>query len=106
MTKIRVKLALGLLGFGLVAALPASGQTYSAVPGGDAQYAQCLMYSVTRYKGGENPSPVSGQTKAEAFCTCMWQETPDDFRGNLAKFSETTKGAATNAICEKYANWQ
>ena len=40
MTKIRVKLALGLLGFGLVAALPASGQTYSVVPGGDAQYAQ------------------------------------------------------------------
>jgi hypothetical protein len=36
----------------------------------------------------------------------MWNETPDDFKGNLVAFSETAKGAATNKTCEKYSNWE
>lgn len=83
-----------------------SAQQYQAVPAGDAQYFQCLAYANARYSGGTAPSPIAGQSKAEAFCTCMWQETPDDFRGNLLTFSETAKGAATNKICEKYSNWE
>ena len=75
-------------------------------PGGDPVYAQCLATSLNRYTGGGEQSPIAGQTKVQAFCTCMWNETPDDFRGDLAKFSETPKGAATNKICETHANWQ
>jgi hypothetical protein len=82
-----------------------AGDEYNTVPSGDAQYAQCLAYTLTKYEGGGEKSPIKGQTKAEAFCTCMWNETPDDFRGNLAKFAETAKGAKTNKICEKYSNW-
>lgn len=98
--------------FGAVASLAlvfssaALAQTYNTVPAGDAQYAECLTYSFTKYEGGAQMSKVSGQTKAEAWCTCMWNETPDDFRGNLAKFAETSKGAATNKVCEKYAGWE
>ena len=41
----------------------------------------------------------------QAWCTCLWNETPDDFKGNLVKFSESTAGKKTNRTCEKYANW-
>jgi hypothetical protein len=78
---------------------------YNAPPAGDRQYASCVVYANKTYEGGDAPSPVRGQNKAQAFCTCMWNETPDDFKGGLAKFSETAKGAATNAICEKHSNW-
>ena len=78
---------------------------YNAVPAGDAQYAACIKYSMTKYEGGGEKSPIAGQTKAQAWCTCMWNETPDNFRGSLAKFSETAKGAAINKTCEKYSNW-
>jgi len=78
---------------------------YNTVPAGDKQYAQCLKYSATVYEGGDEASPIAGQSKAEAWCTCMWNETPDDFKGNLAKFSESAKGKAMNRLCEKYANW-
>ncbi|MEI6558852.1 MAG: hypothetical protein WCO00_10640 [Rhodospirillaceae bacterium] len=78
---------------------------YAVVPAGDAQYIQCKAYSMKKWEGGGDASPIAGQTKAEAFCVCMWNETPDDFKGSLAKFSETAKGAATNKICEKYSNW-
>ncbi len=101
---MRVGITLGFLIVGLSTASLA--QQYNTVPAGDAQYAQCLVYSVTRYQGGDRPSPIAGQTKMEAWCTCMWNETPDDFKGDLAKFSETTKGAAMNKLCEKYANWE
>ena len=70
------------------------------------QYSACKTYSLQKYQGGDTASPIAGQTKAEAFCTCMWNETAEDFKGGLAKFSETPKGAATNKICEKYANWE
>jgi hypothetical protein len=78
---------------------------YNDPPAGDQQYAACLKYSATKYEGGEQSSPVAGQSKAQAFCTCMWNETPDDFKGDLAKFSETAKGAETNKICEKHSDW-
>jgi len=58
-----------------------------------------------RWEGGGESSPIPGQSKAEAFCTCLWNETPDDFKGGLAKFSESDKGAKINKICEKYSNW-
>ena len=103
---VRLTLLCGVTALGALLSVPAIGQQYNTVPGGDGQYAQCLMYSATRYQGGGQPSPIAGQTKAEAWCTCMWNETPDDFRGNLARFSETAKGASTNTICEKYADWQ
>lgn len=83
-----------------------AGDEYNTVPAGDAQYKACKTYSMSKYEGGEEKSPIAGQNKAEAWCTCMWNETPDNFRGSLAKFSETAKGASTNAICEKYANWK
>ncbi len=78
---------------------------YNDVPSGDKQYKDCIAYSKKNYDGGDEKSPIKGQTKAEAFCECMWNETSDDFRGNLAKFSETEKGKKVNKTCEKYSNW-
>ncbi|MDO9268487.1 MAG: hypothetical protein Q7T96_05170 [Methylobacter sp.] len=78
---------------------------YNDVPAGDAQFAACKAYAKTKWEGGEEKSPVAGQTKADAFCECMWNETPEDFDGDLAKFSESKKGAKSNKVCEKYSNW-
>ncbi len=78
---------------------------YNDVPNGDEQYKQCKIYAMSKWQGGGDSSPIAGQSKAEAFCTCMWNETPDNFKGDLAKFSETDKGASTNKICEDYSNW-
>ncbi|PIF89200.1 hypothetical protein CLU86_0067 [Acidovorax sp. 62] len=78
---------------------------YNRPPAGDKQYAQCLTYADRLYEGGNEPSPVKGQTKAQAWCTCMWNETPDDFKGNLVKFAETRKGKETNKLCEKHSDW-
>ncbi len=78
---------------------------YNAPPAGDKQYASCITYSNSNYEGGTAASPVKGQSKAQAFCTCMWNETPEDFKGSLAKFAETSKGKATNKICEKHSDW-
>ena len=90
----------------LLGASGAAFAQYNAAPADDAQFQQCKSISATRYTGGSAASPIGGQTKLEAFCTCMWNETPDDFRGNLVAFSETAKGAATNKTCEKYSNWE
>lgn len=78
---------------------------YNRPPAGDQQYAQCLVYANKLYEGGNEPSPIKGQTKAQAWCTCMWNETPDDFKGNLVKFAETRKGKETNKLCEKHSDW-
>jgi hypothetical protein len=78
---------------------------YNEVPAGDEQFKQCKIYAMSKWEGGGEASPIPGQSKAEAFCICMWNETPDDFKGSLAKFSETEKGAKTNALCEKHSNW-
>ena len=79
---------------------------YNPVPSGDPQYAQCLAYTLDKYTEGGAASRVAGQTKAQAFCTCMWNETPDDFKGDLGKFADTTKGAATNKVCERHSGWE
>ncbi len=98
-----VLIAVAALSIGATTA--ALADEYNTVPTGDAQYAQCRSYSTSKYTGGNERSPIAGQTKAEAFCTCMWNETPDNFRGNLASFAETARGAATNKTCEKYSDW-
>jgi hypothetical protein len=82
-----------------------AGDEYNKVPAGDKQYSSCVSYALKRYEGGEAKSPIAGQTKAQAWCTCMWNETPDNFTGGLVKFSESSKGEKTNRICEKYADW-
>jgi hypothetical protein len=85
------------------------GTAYAATqyndPGKDPQYKQCQDWASKRYEGGDEKSPVAGQTKVQAFCTCMWNETPDDFKGNLIVFSESEKGASVNKMCEKHADW-
>jgi hypothetical protein len=90
--------------FGTVNLAFAAGD-YNDVPPGDAQFRQCVSYANKNYEGGSAPSPIAGQTKVVAFCECMWNETPDDFRGNLAKFSESSAGKKINRTCEKYSNW-
>ena len=78
---------------------------YNTVPAGDAQYGQCISYANKLYEGGNEKSPIRGQTKVQAWCTCLWNETPDDFKGSLVKFSESDKGKQVNKTCEKYADW-
>jgi hypothetical protein len=90
----------------LLATSGAAFAQYNKPAADDTQYAQCKSVSAARYEGGSAASPIGGQSKLEAFCICMWNETPDDFKGNLVTFSETAKGAATNKTCEKYANWE
>ena len=89
------------------ATLAFAADTYNAVPASDAaQFAQCVTYANNKYTGGDAASPIAGQSKVQAFCTCVWNETPDDFKGNLAKFADTEAGAKVNGMCEKYSNWQ
>ena len=84
----------------------ALAQEYNRVPASDqAQYRQCINHANKTYEGGNEPSPIKGQNKAQAWCTCMWNETAEDFTGNLATFAETAKGKRINKICEKYSNW-
>lgn len=80
-------------------------ENYNAPPAGDMQYASCIAYSNKNYEGGNAKSPVKGETKAQAFCTCMWNETPEDFKGGLAKFAETSKGKSINKLCEEHSDW-
>jgi hypothetical protein len=83
-------------------------QQYAPIPAGtdQKQYEQCLIYSNSIYSGGEQPSPYSGVTKSQAWCQCMWHETPEDFFGNLVGYAETPKGKKANSICERYADWK
>jgi hypothetical protein len=80
-------------------------EQYDPVPAGDAQFKACLAYTTGKYEGGTAASRIPGQNKAQAFCTCMWQETPEDFKGSLGRFADTESGAKTNALCEKYSGW-
>ena len=95
----------------VAALVSASGLTamaateYNRVPAGDPQYRQCLSWASKRYDGGDEPSPIRGQTKVQAWCTCLWNETPEDFSGNLVRFSETERGKRVNKICEAYSDW-
>jgi len=85
---------------------PAKAQEYNRVPASDnAQYSQCIRYVNSNYEGGSLMSPIRGQTKAAAWCTCAWNETSDDFRGNLGAFYETPRGKSILKVCDAYANW-
>lgn len=83
----------------------AMADEYNRVPAGDPQYRQCLSVAAKLYNGGDEKSPIRGQSKAQAWCTCMWNETPDDFKGSLVRFGETRKGKETSKVCEKYSDW-
>lgn len=96
-------LCLAFAAFASTAAL--AQQEYNTVPNGDPQYQQCLGLAKKNYTGGEDRSPIRGQSKAQAWCTCLWNETPDDFKGNLVRFSESRKGKEVAKACEKYADW-
>lgn len=102
---MNIKMILSTIILGLSASSAMAVAEYNRVPAGDEQYRQCISYANKRYDGGNEASPISGQNKAQAWCTCMWNETPDDFGGNLVKFSESAKGARTNKICEAYSGW-
>ncbi|HEY8095438.1 MAG TPA: hypothetical protein VIE65_05010 [Methylobacter sp.] len=91
-----------LLGF---AGSALAGDEYNTVPAGDAQYQQCLVRVNKLYEGGSAASPIGGQNKAQAYCTCLWNETPDDFRGNLSKFADSERGKQLDKVCTKYSNW-
>ena len=80
--------------------------SYNDVAADDKQFMDCIVYSKKNYTGGDEVSPIAGQSKAVAYCECLWNETSDDFRGNLAKFAETEKGKKIDRICAKYANWE
>jgi len=85
---------------------PVMAQEYNRVPAcDDAQYSQCINYVNSNYEGGSLMSPYKGQTKAAAWCTCAWNETSDDFRGNLGSFAETPRGKSMMKICDTYAQW-
>ena len=86
--------------------VPAKAQEYNRVPASDnAQYSQCISYVNSNYEGGSLMSPYAGQTKAAAWCTCAWNETADDFRGNLGTFAETPRGKSMMKTCDVYAQW-
>lgn len=84
----------------------AVAQEYNKVPADDPQYKQCLVRVNKLYEGGEEKSPIRGQNKAEAYCSCLWNETPDDFKGNLSKFADSEKGKKLDRVCTKYSAWE
>ena len=80
-------------------------EEYNTVPAGDAQYRQCLTRVNDLYTGGSEKSPIRGQNKAQAYCTCLWNETPEDFKGNLSKFADSERGKKLDKVCTKYSAW-
>ena len=95
--------ATGLL-FSAGAAI-AEEEEYNPVPAGDTQYKECLVRVNKLYTGGDEKSPIPKQNKAQAYCTCLWNETPDDFKGNLSKFADSERGKKLDKVCTKYSNW-
>lgn len=90
---------------GLASLSFAKGQ-YNDVPADDPQFMECIVYAKKHYTGGDDKSPIAGQSKAVAYCECMWNETPEDFKGHLVKFAESPKGKTTDKTCAKYSNWE
>ena len=76
------------------------------MPAGDARYKECLVRVNKIYDSGNEKSTIRGQNKAQAYCTCLWNETPDDFLGNLSKFADSDKGKKIDKICTKYSDWE
>ena len=101
------RLLSGVVTAALIAAgTPAFAQEeYNTVPAGDAQYKQCLVRVSDLYTGGSEKSPIRGQNKAQAYCTCLWNETPEDFKGNLSKFADSERGKKLDKVCTKYSAW-
>jgi len=81
-------------------------EEYNPVPASDYQYKECLVRVNKLYDGGNEKSPIRGQNKAQAYCTCLWNETPDDFRGNLSKFADSERGKKLDRVCAKYSDWE
>ncbi len=100
-------IAAATISFGfLSSSLKVSAQEYNRVPASDnSQYSQCITYINSNYQGGSLMSPYKGQTKAAAWCTCAWNETPEDFKGNLGQYAETNRGKALMKTCDEYSNW-
>lgn len=91
--------------FGLTVAAGAHAAGGYNDPKGDPQYTACVAKALKDYEGGGQASKVAGQTNAEAWCTCMWNETPDSFSGDLVSFAESDPGKPVNKLCEKHAGW-
>ena len=83
-----------------------AGEEYNPVPAGDVQYKECIVRANKLYSEGNEKSPIAGQSKVQAYCTCLWNETPDDFRGNLSKFADSERGKKLDRVCAKYSNWE
>lgn len=89
-----------------IASAAGAATDYNTPPAGDKLYPACVKEINESYTGGNDKSPIRGQSKAQAYCTCLWNETPDGFKGSLAAFSETAKGKSMKKMCESHANWQ
>ena len=88
------------------AAGPAFAQEeYNTVPAGDAEYKQCLARLNDLHTGGEERSSIRGQNNDQAYCSCLWNETPEDFKGNLSKFADSERGKRLDTMCTKYSAW-
>jgi len=102
----RLILSAAVFGFLCASTAASAVDKYNEVPAGDAQFKGCLAYAKkVGWEGGDAASPIPDQSKVVAYCSCMWNETPDDFKGSLGKFADSDKGKATNKTCEKYSDW-
>lgn len=109
MNRITKTMAKTIAALGFLAASAcafAQQDEYVTVPKGDPQYLQCLSRVNKLYEGGDERSPIKGQNKAQAYCTCLWNETPDDFKGDLSKFADSPAGASLDRMCVKYSKWE
>lgn len=102
----RIINTLAAIGLFATGALAFAQDTYNPVPSGDSQYRQCLVRVNKLYDGGSERSPIANQNKADAYCTCLWNETPDNFKGDLSKFADSPAGQSVDRICVKYSNWE
>lgn len=76
---------------------------------GDAQFENCI----TKYKkkfpeGGDDKAPglSGGQTKAQAWCACVWHESGDNFTGDLYDWAENKASNSLYKSCENYSGWK
>lgn len=93
------------IGLFATSALALAQSEYNPVPSGDVQYRQCLVRVNKLYDGGDARSPIEGQNKAQAYCTCLWNEMPEDFKGDISEFANSPAGQSLDRICVKYSNW-
>ena len=63
-----------------------------------------MTYVSENYDGGEEPSPFKGQSKAQAWCACLFQKVPD-FADDLAHYLKTRNGKNVDDACNTYADW-